>query len=278
VFAQALILLVLIAATPARSEVTLLEQGYRSMYNLDFTGAHRIFGEWQRTHPGDPMGPISDAAAYLFAELDRMRVLESEFFTEDSIFSWRQRQLNPDPKVKREFEDALGHGQQHAASVLKQSPEDENALFANALGAGLKADYLSLIEKRNIAGLREIERSRDLAEQLLEKYPHCYDANVAIGVENYMLSLKPAPIRWALRLGGAHIDRRAGIERLRITAEKGRLLLPYARILLAIAALRDRDYDTAKRMLRWLASEFPGNPLYRRELSKLDARTGGLKK
>ena len=74
---------------------------------------------------------------------------------------------------------------------------------------------------------------------------------------------------WVLRLGGAQTDKRIGIERLRITADKGRYLLPYARLLLAVAALRDKDTLTARRMLAWLASEFPNNKLYREELLKL---------
>lgn len=100
-------------------------------------------------------------------------------------------------------------------------------------------------------------------------YPDCYDADLAVGVENYLLSLKPLPLRWLLRLGGAGVDENAGIEDLRITAVKGRYLLPYARLLLALAALRDRDAVTARQMLTWLATEFPNNDLYWKELVKL---------
>jgi hypothetical protein len=70
-------------------------------------------------------------------------------------------------------------------------------------------------------------------------------------------------------MGGAQTDKQTGIERLRITAEKGRLLKPYARLLLAVAALRDKDTATAKGILAWLSSKFPQNKLYREELSKL---------
>ena len=43
-----------------------------------------------------------------------------------------------------------------------------------------------------------------------------------------MLSLKPAPVRWLLRLGGAQTDKMEGIQKLQLTAEKGRYLRPYA--------------------------------------------------
>ena len=82
-----------------------------------------------------------------------------------------------------------------------------------------------------------------------------------------MLSVKPAPLRWLLRLGGGQTDRLLGMEKLRLTAEKGRYLAPFARLLLAVAALRDRDKTRARDLLAGLAREFPKNPLYTQELA-----------
>ena len=60
-----------------------------------------------------------------------------------------------------------------------------------------------------------------------------------------------------------------GLEKLRLTAEKGLYLKPFARLLLAVAALRDKDRVSAKSYLSWLVGEFPQNRLYRDELAKL---------
>jgi hypothetical protein len=212
------------------------------------------------------MGPVSEAAAYLFGEFDRLRILQSEFFTDDNTFLHRNR-LTPDPTVKSAFEQAL----QRAEQLASRAPAgDANAGLATLLRIGLHADYLALVEKRNIAALSEVKTSRTLAEQLLAKHPECYDAWLAVGVENYLLSLKPAPVRWMLRLGGAQTDKDTGIARLRITAEKGRYLKPYARLLLAVAAVRDKKPLEAKQILSWLSTEFPRNHLYREELAKLN--------
>ncbi len=59
------------------------------MYNLEFDQAHQTFLNWERQHPADPLGPASNAAAYLFAEFDRLNILHSEFFVEDSLFKRR---------------------------------------------------------------------------------------------------------------------------------------------------------------------------------------------
>lgn len=238
------------------------------MYNLQFGPAHSVFRDWETTHPADPMGPVSDAAAYLFAEFDRLRILQSEFFVDDENF-FHMRRLSPDPKVKAAFEDSLARGERLSSAALAKSPDDVNAQLATLLRIGLHADYLALVEKRNMAALTEVKQGRAVAEQVLAKHPDCYDAWLAIGVENYLLSLKPAPVRWLLRLGGAQTDKDVGVARLRITAEKGRYLMPYARLLLAVAAVRDKRTTEARQILTWLTAEFPHNRLYQEELAKL---------
>ena len=67
-----------------------LDSGYRSMYDLDFASAHQKFAAWKSANPDDPMGPVSNAAAYLFSELERLRVLDSELFVDDDKFRLRQ--------------------------------------------------------------------------------------------------------------------------------------------------------------------------------------------
>lgn len=247
---------------------TVLEAGYRDMYNLQFGEAHRQFQQWQQEHPEDPLGPASDAAAYLFAEFDRLHILESELFVNDQRFESRSRP-QPDPQTKLAFEAQLAKARQLAQKALARNGSEENALFSHVLADGLEGDYLALIEKRDMQALKLVKEGRALAERLLASNPNCYDAYLAVGVENYLLSLKPAPVRWMLRITGAQTDKAIGIQKLRVTAEKGHYLLPYARLLLAVAALRDHDQVRARTLLQNLADNFPQNRLYRSELAKL---------
>ena len=247
---------------------TLLDDGYRDMYNLQFAQAHQQFQEWERLHPQDPLGPVSDAAAYLFDEFDRLHVLEVELFVNDSKFENRAK-LSADPQLKQAFETDLSQCEKISGAILARDPGNADALFAGALVQGLRGDYLALIEKRDVAALKFVKAGRTIAEKLLAAHPSYYDAYLAIGVENYLLSLKPAPVRWLLHMTGAQTDRATGIEKLRITAEKGHYLLPYARLLLAVAALRDGNRDRSREILSGLAHEFPNNHLYAVELAKL---------
>jgi hypothetical protein len=248
--------------------VPLLQTGYRQMYNLEFDRAHKTFAEWERQRPDDPLGHVSNAGAYLFAEFDRLNILQSEFFVNDDRFKHAKR-LSPDPAVRQAFDAELAQAEQLANSILARSPQDADALFANILAMGLRADYAALIEKRYLDSLRVIKNSRATAEKLLSITPNYYDAYLAIGVENYMLSLKAAPVRWLLSLGGAQVDRERGIQDLRLTAEKGHYLSPYARLLLAVAALRNKDQAQARELLTALVREFPHNKLYSEELARI---------
>ncbi len=245
-----------------------LDRGYRQMYNLEFTGAHNTFRSYSRSHPDDPLGHTSDGAAYLFDEFNRLGVLQTELFTDDDKFMGRDKPV-PDAKVRDGFYNAIGESQRLADAVLQRNPNDRNALFATVLNLGLQSDYLSMVEKRDMAALTYAKRAGIAAEKLLAMDSSYYDAYLAVGIENYILGLKPAPVRWLLRMYGAQTDRDAGVAKLRLTAAKGHYLLPYARLLLAVAALRDNDRSQAKVLLQNLAQEFPNNQLYRRELLRL---------
>jgi hypothetical protein len=187
-----------------------------------------------------------------------------EFFVQDNHF-FTDRKLAPEPLLKRKFEAAL----HHAAELAARKAQDPNATFAILLCHGLQSYYLALIERHYAASFREIKLAHTLAEQLLTQHPDYYDAWLVIGLENYVLSMKSTPMRWLLRLGGGQTKQEFGIDKLRLTAEKGHYLTPFARLLLAVEALRDHNTDTARDLLEGLAREFPNNSLYTQELAVL---------
>jgi hypothetical protein len=177
--------------------------------------------------------------------------------------------VTTDPAVRKAFDAELAKTLQLSDATLAKSPRDTDALFVKIMALGLRADFDALIDRHYLDSLKVLKTSRATAEQLLAIEPAYYDAYLAVGVENYMLSLKPAPIRWFLQMNGAETDRDRGIQNLRLTAEKGHYLSPYARLLLAVAALRNKDLTQARDILSKLVTEFPRNRLYSEELARL---------
>ena len=66
-----------------------LDRGYFDMYDLRFDDAHSVFASWMQEYPEDPLGPASDAAAFLFSEFDRLGVLDIELFADEDRFTNR---------------------------------------------------------------------------------------------------------------------------------------------------------------------------------------------
>jgi len=256
-------------ASPVPLVGTALDQGFLDLYNLKFDVAQRDFAAWESQHPDDPMGPVSQAAGLLFSEFNRLGVLESQFYENDDAFEHRAKVL-PDPAVRGRFRAYLERASNLAQVRLTKDSKDKDALFALTLSAGLEADYAALIEKRNLASLRSAKQASVWAQRLLAVCPDCYDALLATGFSKYIIGSMAAPVRWILRLGGLPGDKQSGIADLQLTAQRGHYLAPFARILLAIAYVRDKDKHRALQMLVGLRTEFPGNTLFPREIARLE--------
>lgn len=246
-----------------------LYAGWLKMYDLQFDAAHRVFGVWKQSHPDDSLGPASDAAAYLFSELARLGALESELFVDDTRFQDRAK-LRPDPARNALFVQEIAQAERLADAALQRSGADSNALFVKSLTLGLRADNAALIEKQSLAALSYTKEARIFSERLLQAKPETADAYFGPGMENYLLSLKPAPLRVLLRVTGSNVDRERGLEQIRETALHGHYLEPFAKLLLAVAALRDNDPIRARELLGELHRRFPDNELYMREMDRID--------
>lgn len=246
-----------------------LDRGFQLLYSLDFDQAHRIFTTYEQTHPDDPMGPTSDAAGSLFSEFHRLGVLESQFFELDKRFENRPK-LNPDPAVRAQFQASVERAEKIAHARLSSNPKDEDALFSLTLINGLQADYAALIEKRNMASLHYTKEAASWSEQALAVDPANYDAHIAGGISKYLVGSLSAPIRWLVRLGGVPGDKQAGIKELQLVAAHGHYLAPFADILLAIAYVREHDKQHALELLANLRDEYPTNPLFAKEIARLD--------
>jgi hypothetical protein len=267
-----LFLLPFLALTPARADIsansTGLDRGYFDMYNVNFAAAHTVFQQLLVQHPENAMAAVSDAAAYLFSEFDRLHIIDVELFADQSRFDNRSR-LNPDPAVRKAFDDRCAQANRLADAALKQNPKDATAFYVKTLVSGMQSDYALLIEKRDLTALSLTKQASGYSRHALALDPTMYDAYLASGVENYMLSLRSAPLRWILGATGASTDKQEGIRLLTLTANQGHYLSPFARMMLAVAALRDGQPKQARAILIALSREFPDNSLYARELARI---------
>jgi hypothetical protein len=262
-------LVVLCTGAAADPSPASLGRGFQLLYNLDFDRAQEQFARYQQQHPDDAMGPVAEASGLLFSELNRLGLLSSRFFDRDSAFGSKPA-LKMDPAVHDRFDFALQRAEALARPRLTKDPNDRNALLAITLVNGLMADYTALFEHRYRVALHYTRDATNYARQLLAICGDCYDAYIATGISRYLIGSMSTPLRWILRMGGFSGDKKQGMAELQLVSERGQYLAPYARILLAIAEIREKNPTAARQLLSQLRDEFPGNPLFTVELARLD--------
>jgi hypothetical protein len=254
--------------------VPALDAGFHLLYELKPAEARAQFQARQKSHPEDPLGSAAEAASYLFEECYRQGILTSDFFLDNKRFLGKVA-LKPNPDLRAAFFAADKRAQDLAQLRLQADPEDTNALFSMTLSLGLQADYASLIDKHQVESLKMTGEADKYARKLLAVAPEAADAYLGLGVANYVIGSLPAHKRFLLAFAGIHGDKRVGMQQLEIAATSGHYLRPFAKILLALAALREKKTEVARTQLTELVAEFPENPLFASELAKLNVPKPG---
>jgi hypothetical protein len=248
-------------------DVSDLQTGFRFLYEQRFLEAGRAFLRWEEQHPDDLFGHAAVAASYLFEEFYRQGVLTSDFFLDDKKFL---RGINgkPDPVRLKAFYSALERTRVTARTRMNSNPEDPEALFSVTLAAGMQADALSILERNQLESLKHLKEAETTAEKLLAQRPDAAEAWLALGAAHYIIGCLSGPKRFVLMFDGICGDRKMGMEELTRTASNGRYLKPFAKVILALAARRERNEDLARNLLRELNEECPSSPLFALEYAR----------
>jgi len=252
---------------------TPIDKAFIRLYNFDFKGAHSILNENIRINPSDPLSYSVQSAAYLFDEMYRLRILETEFFTDDNKISGKQN-LKSDPEIRNEIYQSLGQAREKALARINVNPADRDALFAMCMSAGVETDYTAFIERRQWRGLKMARQANEYAQRLLHMNPPFYDAYHTSGTIEYIVGSLPFFLRWFIHFDQIEGDKNAGIQNLKTVAQHGRYFGPFARILLAVIYLREKNNQQAEKLMAELCREFPENPLYKKELVSIRSKLG----
>lgn len=244
-----------------------LQRAYNRLYNFDFKGAHEILDRQRQLDPKEPLLPATKAAAYLFSELDRLRILELDFFTDDDKVVDRHK-LIPDPAIRAKLFQTVDESDKLANARLAANPDDPDALLALCMTTGLVTDYAALIEKRRFGSFSLAKKSHVWAKKLLDLKPPVVDAYMTFGTAEYIVGSLPFFLRWFVHLDNVEGNKKKGIDELELVAKQGKYDGPFARMLLAVIAMREKRSRDAEAILAGLANDYPQNPLIREELAR----------
>ncbi len=253
--------------SPGLQHVPELEKGYTLLYEQKFSEARVIFVAWAAQNPTEPFGQVSIGASYLFEEFYYQHILSSDYFLNDKRFT-SGIEGTPDPTRIKGFYDAIEKARTLAFQRLKVHPRDPEGLFALTLSAGMQSDAESMLLKRHVEALKHLKEANSNAQMLLTDHPDAYDAYVAPGIAHYVIGSLPSSVKMLLWFGGIHGDKLYGMQQVEKTATDGNYLKPFAKILLALSARREKQDELARKNLKELTEEFPGNAVYEAEYAK----------
>ena len=274
----AVITLALTLARPgaADEQANEIDAAFSRLYNFDFPGAYAALDQRIVGMPDDPVAYAVLSSAYLFSELDRLSILESEFFSNDNQIADKKK-LKPDPAVRAKLFKAIDDAQSRAQASLAANPNDQDALFAMCITSGVLTDYTALVEKRQISSLSLVKKGTAYAQRLLKLNPDYYDAYLTTGMTEYVIGSLPFFVRWFIKVENINGNKEQGIRTVEMVARRGHYLKPFAKILLAIANLRDKKPRAAETLMAELCIEYPENPLFKKELSQLSLKMRSAK-
>ena len=251
-----------------------LDTAFDDLYNFDFPATHRVLDEYIAQHPQEAMPYAVRSAGYLFFELNRLGILESEFLIDDKSIAKKGPSLDPDSAVRAKLIQALDDAQQRANGALAKNPNDRQALLAMVIAQGVTVDYMAFVEKHQFRSLTPAERSNSYAQRLLRLDPQFYDAYLTAGLSEYMVGSLPFFIRWFVHFDNVDGDKAKGVRCLETVARDGHYLKAFGQILLGIIDLREKRPRDAQKLLAELTRNYPGNPLFKKELAKLNEKLG----
>jgi hypothetical protein len=245
-----------------------IDRAFIRMYNFDFAGMHSILDEHVRANPEDPMAYSAHSVGFLFSELHRMKILETEFFMDNDQVTDKKK-LKPDNTVRAQLFQMTGEARKRAGAILASKPDDRNAMDAICTAAEVETDYTILIEKKYIRSFSMSKESQKYARKLLAMNPPIADAHLTLGMVEYVVS----NMNWFFRLF-VHFNQIEGskpkaIENLKEVIKGGRYYGPLAKILLSVIYLREKQPHQALGLMQEMERDFPENPLIRSEVKKI---------
>lgn len=265
------ILLLLIAFTPVAAQSApqteldkLRAEGYDALYNLDYDGARRRFQKMIDLAPDHPAGPQSFAASLWIQQLNESLELKSTLYSDKA---YKNEKPRVDSRQVDEFRKWTRRTKQLSEARLRKNPRDVEALYFLGAAEGLEAAYSAAVERKFMSALRTSSRAVDHHRKVLDLSPKFYDAELTIGLENYVIGSLPLPLKMLAATVGVRGSKKKGLKDLEHVAREGEWSRDVARVLLIDLYKREKRWDDSIATARELSQRFPRNYLFKLQLA-----------
>ena len=254
-----------------------VREAYTLFYNLDYDRSLALFDQVLQQHPSDPLAYAEDMMVVIFRELYHQDLLDTTYYAHDSFLT-NQRKVDIPQSTRDRIEYLLDKTETLAEQQIKSNPNDANAYFARGYARGLHGAFVTLAYHAYFAAARQGLASRADSEAALKIDPDYYDADMAIGIQQFAVASLPRLVRMAVGIAGVGGNKQKGLDLLKLSAEKGTVTPVESRTTLSLFLRHDGRYPEALAVQRGLATQFPHDYLFRLEEANLakDAGNGPL--
>jgi len=204
--------------------------------------AESLIEGWIERHPDRPAGYFFRAVACSWRLFLQPEGIDSE-------------------ALKDRFKEAVRQCRNRAEKARSGSESRfEGTVYLGAV-QGLEA-LLAMIEKRYLIMAPLAKQAWNSIEQALDLDPGYYDSYLGRGIYLYFTDALPKIIKLMALAYGFEGDREAGLENIRLAAERGLYSRDASKImLLNIYSVAERPDSSVREMARELHGKYPDNPL-----------------
>ena len=245
-----------------------VRDAYQHFYNFDFDGALSRFQQVEAAHPKDPLATAYVLHCILFRELYRLDVLDTTFYANDGFLSGK-RTVVEDTNVRDQIDQLYNKTAGQADAILRDKPDDLNALYARGWARSLKATYLAMVERSFVSGLRMALDAKNDHERVLQLDPLYVDAKMVVGVYQFVVGSLGFGFKMLVGMAGISGSKAKGLELLRDSAARGVITSVESRTCLALFLRREADYKQAISIVQGQARDYPRGFLFALEVANL---------
>ena len=256
----ALLLLFTLTASAQNAKLDALRaEGYEALYNLDYETARARFKKMIELAPDHPAGAQCYASSLWVQQLNEAWKLKATLYNDKAS----DEKPRVDRKQVDEFKRWTRQAKQLSQARLRKDPKDIEALYFLGAAEGLESAYAAGVEHKYMPAFRSGQDAVERHRAVLKLDPKFHDAELTIGLMNYVVGSLPLPAKMIAATMGVRGSKKRGLEALERVAKEGKWARDVARMLLIDLYKREKRFDDAEKMARELAEKYPRNYLFK---------------
>lgn len=234
------------------------------LFNMQYDDAVDACRQMTKVDPKHPAGYAYLANTIWQGYLGSIRRIQTGLYNRTDAF-FRETEEEVDPKVDREFREAASKAISLAQARLEVNPNDVEALYYMGIAKNISAGYDATVKRSFLSALRNGSKGVDLHRKVIKLDPALVDAQLSIGLFNYVVGSLPWGVKILVFFGGIHGSRKEGIRLLEKVAQDGSYAKDEAAASLILLYNREKRLGDSLKLIKNLSAKYPQNSLLRLE-------------